>query len=96
MTDADRKSLTDARRLITEALSVRSEWGVLWRVRAEIDYLEGNVNGAIDSYQRALACSHSGQTLVARHSFNCSTPKGDLPRRTRPLSMSASLVPLTH
>jgi tetratricopeptide (TPR) repeat protein len=66
LTDADRKTLIDARRLVTEALSVRSEWGVLWRVRAEIDYLEGNVDGAIDSYQRALACSHTGQTVVAR------------------------------
>ncbi|MEX2114430.1 MAG: tetratricopeptide repeat protein [Pirellulales bacterium] len=66
LTEADRKSLTDARRLISEALSVRGEWGVLWRVRAEIDHFEGNVNGAIESYQRALACSQTGQAVVAR------------------------------
>ncbi len=66
LTDADRKSLIDARRLIDEAIQVRSEWGVLWRVRGEIDQLEGDLNSAISSYQRALACSHTGQTVVAR------------------------------
>ncbi len=66
LTDDDRKQLTDARRLIKEALSVRGEWSSLWRVQAEIDHFEGNVDGAIDSYKRALACSQAGQPVVAR------------------------------
>ena len=65
-TDAQRKTLADARRLINEAISVRGEWGVLWRVRGEIDQFEGNIDAAIVSYQRALECSHAGQTVVAR------------------------------
>ncbi len=66
LTDDDRKALTTARRLISEAQSVRGEWGVLWRVRAEIEHFEGNIDGAIESYQSALACSQTGQGVVAR------------------------------
>ncbi len=65
-TDAERKSLNDASRLVNEAKSVRGEWASLWRVRAEIDQLEHNFDGAIAAYQRALECSQSGQTVVAR------------------------------
>jgi Tfp pilus assembly protein PilF len=66
LSEDDRKTLTDARRLITEAISVRGEWSPLWRVRAEIDHFEGKVDAAIDSYKRALACSQAGQPVVAR------------------------------
>ncbi|MGD9724643.1 MAG: tetratricopeptide repeat protein [Pirellulales bacterium] len=64
--DADRKALTDARRLVAEALTQRNEWGSLWRVRGELDQLEGDLEGAVVSYQRAMECSHTGQTAVAR------------------------------
>ena len=66
LSEAEKKSVSDARRLINEALSTRGEWSVLWRVQAEIDQLEGNIKGAIANYQKALESSHSGQTVVAR------------------------------
>jgi tetratricopeptide (TPR) repeat protein len=66
LSDADRKALGDARRLITEALALRREWGVLWRVRAEVDQLEGKIDEAIANYQHALECNTTGQTIVAR------------------------------
>ena len=66
LSEADAKTASDARRLINEAISVRDEWSVLWRVRAEIDQLEGNVKGAIANYRRALEASQSGQSVVAR------------------------------
>ncbi len=63
---ADRKVLAEARRLISEAKTIRVQWGVLWRVQGEIEQLEGDPEAAIASYQRALECSQTGQTVVAR------------------------------
>ena len=40
--------------------------GVLWRVRAEIYQVEGNIRDAIANYQRSLAFSRVGQTASAR------------------------------
>ncbi len=50
---ADKKSVEEAHRLVDEAIAIRGEWSQLWRVRAEIDQLEGNVDGAITNYKRA-------------------------------------------
>jgi len=66
LTDDETKTLSEARRIIVEAISVRPEWSVLHRVRAEIDQLEGSIDSAITNYQRALDSSHTGQTAVAR------------------------------
>jgi tetratricopeptide (TPR) repeat protein len=69
LTPEERKSLGDARRLVDEGLAIRTEWSVLWRVKGEIEQLEGDAGGiarAITAYQRAIDCSHSGQGTVAR------------------------------
>ena len=67
---ADRETISKAKKLIEEALANRREWSSLWRVRGEIDQLEGNVDGAIEDYKRALECSHAGQAVVARRLVN--------------------------
>jgi cellulose synthase operon protein C len=64
--EADQKVLADARKLIDEAIATRGEWGVLWRVRGEIEQLEGNFASAIDNYQRSLNYSRAGQAATAR------------------------------
>jgi len=66
LTEQEKNVLVDARKLIDEALAIRGEWSVLWRVRAEIDQLEGNLPGAITNYQRSLEFNRLGQALVAR------------------------------
>ncbi|HTM54370.1 MAG TPA: tetratricopeptide repeat protein [Pirellulales bacterium] len=66
LTDEDQKVLAQSRKLIDEALAVRGEWGVLWRVRGEIDQLEGDFASAIDNYQRSLTYSRAGQAATAR------------------------------
>ncbi len=63
---ADRTLIADARRLLDAAIAVRGEWSVLWRVRAEIDHLEGNIPDAIANYQRSLSFSRIGQVATAR------------------------------
>ena len=66
LTEPEKNVLVDARKLIDEALAIRGEWSVLWRVRAEIDQLEGNLGGAITNYQRSLEFNRLGQAVVAR------------------------------
>ncbi len=66
LTDEEKNALVDARKLIDEALAVRGEWSVLWRVRAEIDQLEGNLGSAITNYQRSLEFNRIGQAMAAR------------------------------
>jgi cellulose synthase operon protein C len=62
----DHEDIAEARRLIDEAIDARGEWSVLWRVRAEISQLEGNITGAIAAYKQALEYTRSGQTVIAR------------------------------
>lgn len=66
LSEADQRVLAEARRLVDEGIAIRGEWGLLWRVRAEIDQLEGNFATAIDNYQRSLDYSRSGQMATAR------------------------------
>lgn len=69
MSPEERTALAEARKLIDEAIAVRAEWSVLWRVKGEIEQIAaepGSVARAITNYQRALDCSHTGQTTVAR------------------------------
>lgn len=66
ITPEDQKSLAEARKLVEEGIAARGEWGALWRVRGEIDHLEGNLDGAIESYQRSLEFSRTGQSATAR------------------------------
>ncbi|MBI3837009.1 MAG: tetratricopeptide repeat protein [Planctomycetia bacterium] len=66
LSTADRAVIADARRLVDKAIAVRGEWSVLWRVRGEIDQLEGNIADAITNYQRSLDFSHVGQVATAR------------------------------
>jgi len=66
LTPADRELINEARKLVEEGLAKRGEWNVLWRVRGELDQLEGNLDGAITSYQRSLSYSRSGQGATAR------------------------------
>jgi tetratricopeptide (TPR) repeat protein len=63
---AEQKSLADARKLVDEGISSRGEWGVLWRLRGEIDQLEGNYSAAIENYQRSLDYSRAGQASTVR------------------------------
>jgi tetratricopeptide (TPR) repeat protein len=66
LTEDDRKTLADIRKQIDEAIAQRSTWAPLHRVRAEVDQLEGNIDGAIASYQRSLQYSRVRQNTVAR------------------------------
>ena len=66
LTPADQKVLADARKLVDEGLAARGEWSVLWRLRGEIDQIEGNYPSAIENYQRSLDYSRTGQTATAR------------------------------
>jgi tetratricopeptide (TPR) repeat protein len=70
LSDADREVLAKAKKLVEEALSSRREWSALWRVRGEIDQLEGNFDGAIEDYKRALEYNQSGQSVIARRLVN--------------------------
>lgn len=63
---ADQKTLTDARKLVDEGIAMRGEWSVLWRLRGEIDQLEGNYPSAIENYQRSLDYSRAGQSATVR------------------------------
>ncbi len=64
---ADRKDLADARKLVDEGIAIRAEWSVLWRLRAGIDQIEGNVDSAIASYQRSLDYNRVDQSIAGRH-----------------------------
>ena len=52
--DEKRRSVTEASKLINEAVTVRPEWNPLWRVRGEIHQYNGDLAAAISDYQRAL------------------------------------------
>ncbi len=58
-------TLDRARRLVSEARMVRSEWYDLARLNAEIDELDNKVDDAIAGYQRALELS-PGRISAAR------------------------------
>ncbi len=64
--DADKKVIAHARKLVDEAIVMRPEWNVLWRVRGEIEQFEKNIDGAIASYQRALEYNRTGQAGIGR------------------------------
>ena len=49
-----------------EGIASRGEWSVLWRLRGEIDQLEGNYPSAIENYQRSLDYGRTGQTATVR------------------------------
>lgn len=46
--------LPKAREHIEKAAETRSNWYAVWRVRAQIDRLEGNYDSAIENYERAI------------------------------------------
>jgi type IV pilus assembly protein PilF len=66
LTDDDHKALADVRKLVDEAIATRGEWAPLWRLRGQIDQFEGNLNGAIASYQRSLNYGQTNQDGTAR------------------------------
>jgi tetratricopeptide (TPR) repeat protein len=70
LSDADRATIAEAKKLVEEAMATRREWSALWRVRAEIDQLEGNIDGAIEDYKLALEANQSGQAVIARRLVN--------------------------
>jgi tetratricopeptide (TPR) repeat protein len=51
----DRNQLTEARGLLANVIAQRPKWGRVALREAELAELEGNAQGAIDSYQRALS-----------------------------------------
>jgi tetratricopeptide (TPR) repeat protein len=85
LTADDQKVLAEARKLIDEGIAVRGEWGVLWRVRAEIDQLEGNFEGAIENYQRSLDYSRAGQVATARRLIQLLHSNGRMQEANRAL-----------
>lgn len=50
----DSSELPKAREFIEKAAETRPNWHSVWRVRAQIDRQEGNYDGAIDNYERAI------------------------------------------
>lgn len=66
LTEADHKVLADVRQKVDQAIGERNGWAPLYRVRAEVEQLQGNVDGAIDNYQRSLRFSRVRQGTVAR------------------------------
>ncbi len=66
LTEAERRVLSEARKLVDEAIALRAEWAPLWRLRADISQLEGDVSGAISDLQQSLAYAQSGQEISAR------------------------------
>jgi len=66
LTSAEQDKLAEVRKLAEEGIARRSEWASLWRVMGEIDQIQGDVNGAIEHYQRSLDYSRSNQTFTAR------------------------------
>ena len=71
--DADKKVIAHARKLIDEAIVIRPEWNVLWRVRGEIEQFEKNIDGAIASYQRAWNTIARARPAFGSGSCNCCT-----------------------
>jgi len=66
LTAEDHRTLSEARKLLDEAIATRAEWAPLWRLRSEINQIEGDLNGAISDLQRSLSYSQSGQEITAR------------------------------
>ncbi len=66
LSKAEHQQLSEVRKSVDEAIALRGEWAPLWRLRGQVDQLDGNVTGAIANYQRSLDYSRSGQTGTAR------------------------------
>ncbi len=66
LTAADLQKLAEIRKSMDEAIAQRAEWAPLWRVRGEVDQIEGNLTSAIANFQRSLDYSRAGQTGTAR------------------------------
>ncbi len=52
--ETESDELVKAREHIEKAAESRENWYAVWRVRAQIDRLEGNYESAIDNYERAI------------------------------------------
>src|SRR5690606_782781 len=63
---ADHAVLADVRKSVDEGLAIRSEWSPLWRLRGEVDRIEGDITSAIANYQRSLDYSQANQESTAR------------------------------
>ncbi len=63
---AEHDQLADIRKLVDDGIAIRGEWASLWRMRGELDQLEGDIDGAIANYQRSLDYSRANQTATAR------------------------------
>lgn len=66
LTEDEHRILAEARKLVDEAIALRAEWAPLWRLRSDINQLEGNLNGAISDLQQSLTYSQTGQEVAAR------------------------------
>ncbi len=66
LTAADQTLLTEVRKSVDEGLVIRPEWAPLWRLRGDIDRIEGNLTSAIVNYQRSLDYSQANQEGTAR------------------------------
>ncbi len=66
LTAEEHRTLSEARKLVDEAIATRAEWAPLWRLRSDINQLEGDLNVAISDLQRSLSYSQTGQEIAAR------------------------------
>ncbi len=66
LTSDDLRVLAGIRKEVDDAIAARGEWSALWRLRGEVDRLQGNLNSAISNYQRSLDFSRANQSDTAR------------------------------